>query len=336
MSDYSRYNKYNLYTKNDIEGFTIDSICLFLRAENFNKNTFEFIQDKISLGKISKGKFKDWYEGYHRNFRIRIHPLHCIYLNGSISVFIKGRVEIIKIFQLKEAIGKLGEDLKLNLHNANLYRIDLAINIFTDKPAICYTSKLFTDLPRFKRLEQDGGVRFETRKKVFAAYNKGKELKQRYKIHDFDNLIRLEFRLLKGVGKSSNIKSAIISDLYESDIMFKLVDLFNDYYKKIRKKYIIRDILKNENITPKRFNNILLTSYIEMVGEEEVFNQIDDLSNRGLIADSISKSRCKKMIRDLKPEKSILDPLMQEINDKIQKEISQLIKAEIISNVSYT
>lgn len=322
----SIYNKSNLYTKNDIEGFTIDSICLFLRAENFDKNTFESLYDKILLDKLSKGKFKDWYEGYHRNFRIRIHPLHGIYLNGSISVFMHGKVEILSIFRLSEAIEELGKDLKLNLHKANLFRVDVALNILTEKPATYYTSKLFTDLPRFKRLEQDDGVRFETRKKAFAIYNKGKELKEKFNIDGYHNLIRLEFRILKGVSKALGINHINISDLYEIDNMFKLVDLFNDYYKKIRKRYIIGDMLKNDNITPKRFINFLLASYIEMVGEEEVFSKIDDLSNRGLIKGSISKSRCKKMIKDLKSKKSILDPLVREINNIIQKENSQLMK----------
>ena len=184
-------------------GFTIDTIGIFANAESIAN----FNSQNLGLTIIRNGKFKFWEEGYYKNFYIKYHRDYGMYLSGSISNYYKGYTSILQYDDLYKAIEKLGNSLAINLHSARLYRVDLALNIQTNNPVSQYSNTLFTDLPHFKRFKQDDGVRFETKNKVIAIYNKTKEIKEKRSVVISQEILRIELRVLKNL---SNVFKILI------------------------------------------------------------------------------------------------------------------------------
>lgn len=314
-------------------GFTIDTIGIFAKAEliaNFNSQ-------ELGLTIIRRGKFKSWEEGYYKNFRIKYHRDYGIYFSGSISNYYKGHTSILQYDELYKAIEKLGDSLGINLHSARLYRVDLALNIETNNPVSQYSNTLFTYLAHFIRLEQDDGVRFETKNKVIAIYNKTKELCEKKQIKIHQQILRIEFRVLKKTFDVFKIKEMKVEHLYQPSVYILLVSTFFKYYQKIKKQHIISAEVNAEYITPTIFKSLLMNKGIELHfhTEEEAYTKIEGWSREGKFKNPMDKSRCKKMITDAfrNPKNTEIHPLVKEINSKVESNckhtIEELRKKEV-------
>lgn len=311
-------------------GFTIDSINLFVSWEQLTNFDFNNFTELINAKKITNGKYKEWSEGNYKNFYIKFNEDFGIYIMGSISVFFAGNISLLEYNQLEKAIEKLGYDLSLELHLARLYRVDLALNIITDFPVNHYTYTLFTDLPRFKRLEQDEGVLFKTTETAFSIYNKKQQLIDKKKIEISENLLRLEFRILKNVSKKLLIKKMKIRDLYNPATYKLLVSKYLMYYREIKKQTVLVDLDEMKNITPTSFTNILKRNSIENTfkGEYAAYKFIEQADKEGKFKTANDKSRCKKIIDNFSKDKSIskLHPLVEEINIKVESACDEILK----------
>ena len=314
-------------------GFTIDTIGIFAKAEliaNFNSQ-------ELGLTIIRRGKFKSWEEGYYKNFRIKYHRDYGIYFSGSISNYYKGHTSILQYDELYKAIEKLGNSLGINLHSARLYRVDLALNIETNNPVSQYSNTLFTYLAHFIRLEQDNGVRFETKNKVIAIYNKTKELWEKKQIKIHQQILRIEFRVLKKTFDVFKIKEMKVEHLYQSSVYLLLVDTFFKYYQKIKKQHIISAEVNAKYITPTVFKSLLMNKGIELhfQTEEEAYTKIEEWSREGKFKNPMDKSRCKKIITGAfkNPKNTEIHPLVKEINSKVESNckhtIEELRKKEV-------
>lgn len=325
-------NKSNLYTIFGMLGFTIDSINLFVSWEYLSDFDFKNFEKFVNAKMTRRGKYKGWYEGGYRNFRIRYNSNYGIYVMGSISNYYRGYAFLLQHKDLRLAIDKLGNELGLYLHSARLYRVDLALNILTDKPISHYNRRLFTDLPRFKRLEQDDGVRFQTLKIAFAIYNKLQELFDKREIEISENILRLELRLLKGISEELMIKEMKIQDLYSLLAFRLLVGKFQEYYNKIKKRTVLVGLDEIETITPTIISNYLKRNSVENTfgGEDEAYRFVEQLSIQGKFKNANDKSRCRKVITDFSQNKAIskLHPLIEEINRKVDEECSKIMKNE--------
>ena len=314
-------------------GFTIDTIKLFLSWEKLEQFDFSIFKEKLRNFKVEK-KYRDgiyfWRKvGFYKNFHISYYEGEGIYLTGSISNFYAEKKSLLKYTELKKAVNQLGKEINLNLHNARLYRIDLALNIITDKPVEQYSRFLFCDLSRFKRLEQDNGVLFKTSEKVFSIYNKSLELENKGIL--LKNILRLEFRLVGGVSDFFGIKEIKISNIYDVNIFLKLLNGFQTIYNNIEKARIPKDFTELQSVTPKILSQFLQMSSVvkELGGQDAMYRLIDQFALEKKISTANIKSRCRKLIKDLSNNKSITKthPLTEEILGKINDEIEKLIKS---------
>ena len=236
-----------------------------------------------------------------------------------------------------KAIEKLGNSLGINLHSARLYRVDLALNIETNNPVSQYSNTLFTYLAHFIRLEQDNGVRFETKNKVIAIYNKTKELWEKKQIKIHQQILRIEFRVLKKTFDVFKIKEMKVEHLYQSSVYLLLVDTFFKYYQKIKKQHIISAEVNAKYITPTVFKSLLMNKGIELhfQTEEEAYTKIEEWSREGKFKNPMDKSRCKKIITGAfkNPKNTEIHPLVKEINSKVESNcrhtIEELRKKEV-------
>ncbi|WP_143884249.1 hypothetical protein [Chryseobacterium binzhouense] len=313
-------------------GFTIDSIKLFVSWEQLEKFDYETFKKKLKKVKNYKKYYRDkngymaWTKGTYRNFHINFSKSKGIYLAGSISNYYKDYSSLLSYFELKQAIEKLGLELDLCLNDARIYRIDLALNIQTDNPIEQYSHYLFGDLSKFKRLEQDKGVLFKTTSKSFCIYNKSLQLKQKKGI-DCRDVLRLEFRLLKGVSKFFGVEKMKTSNLYNTEIFLKLLYGFQDVYNRIEKKRIPKDFSDLEYINPKILSSWMKIKNVvsEFGGESEFYRMIEQADLEGKFKNANDKSRCRKVIRDLSNNDLTTKPhpFISEISEKIDLEIEK-------------
>ena len=314
-------------------GFTIDTIGIFANAESI----VNFNSQNLVLTIIRNGKFKFWGEGYYKNFLIKYHRDYGMYLSGSISNYYKGYTSILQYDDLCKAIEKLGNSLAINLHSARLYRVDLALNIETNNPVSQYSNTLFTDLPHFKRFEQDDGVRFETKNKVIAIYNKTKEIKEKRNFVINQEILRIELRVLKNLSNVFKIKEIKVEHLYQPSVYLLLVDTFFKNYQKIKKQHIISAEVNAKYITPTVFKSLLMNKGIELhfQTEGDAYTKIEEWSREGKFKNPMDKSRCKKIITDAfkNPKNTEIHPLVKEINSKVESNckhtIEELRKKEV-------
>ncbi|MCH4830606.1 hypothetical protein [Flavobacterium columnare] len=309
-------------------GFTIDSINLFKKwntLENFN---FEEFGKKIKAKPMKK---RGWKRGYYKKFIIVFNPNYGIYVMGSISNYFIGYNDIMPYKNLIIAIDILSTELGLDLHSARLYRLDLALNIQTKKSISRYTHFLFLDLPRFKRLEQDDGVRFESNKIKIAIYNKTLEVLQKRGMIIENNILRIEFRITKSIADILEIKEMEISDIYDTTVYEKLLRKFEEYYFKIKKQYINSDLANLQEITPKILKQALNNNaIIEKFGsQKEAYRAIEHWQKEGKIKDANIKSRLRKIVSDYSKNEGITQPhpLVLELDKKVSAEIEKAIKS---------
>ena len=313
-------------------GFTIDSIKLFLNWEELYGFDFKILEKELTKVRKKRKYFSNssqyivWTEGFYKNFKISFSEVQGIYLSGSISNFYKGYSELLKYSELKQAVEKLGSELGLYLHDAWLYRIDLPVTIQTDKPVEQYSHYLFSDLSRFRRLEQHTGVLFKTVNIEFFIYNKSLQLLDKKGIR-IPNALRLELRLMRNVSDFFGIKEMKISDLYDSNTFLKLLYGFQNIYDRIEKLRVPKDYFELQSINPKiqsqwlKLNNAI-ESYGGVAGMYRLIEQAD---LEGKFKNPNDKSRCRKDIRELVNNEVITKPhpLALEISDKIRVEIEK-------------
>lgn len=311
-------------------GFTIDSLTLFLSWEKLIDFNFQHFEKRINPKTIRRGVFKGWKEGFHKNFRLKFHKNYGIYIMGSISNYSCGYSSLLQYNQLQSSIENLGNELDLELHSARLYRIDLALNIVTNNSITEYNNKLFTDLPHFTRLEQADGVRFDTEKIRIAIYNKTKELSDKRGINIYSNVLRIEFRLLKGVSEVLGVKEMKIENLYNHKNYIKLVNKFVEYYQKIKKQTIPVESINLTEVTPSKFSNLLKRNNLDIIfgSEKDAYRQIEQWDTEGKFKNANNKSRCKKIISDLSNDKivSTAHPHIEEINQKVTEECEKILR----------
>lgn len=317
-------------------GFTIDTIKLFINWEKLEGFDYNRLKKIIKSLKNWKNDNKTWYEGRYENFQIRFSEGVGIFITGSISNYYCGAKYLLLLTKLKLAIEKLGCELGIShIDSARLYRIDLALNIQTDYPIEQYSHRLFTDLKNFKKLEQDDGVRFENRAKkrknkslVFAIYNKGCDLQERKNIDNDFNILRLELRLLKKVSKILGIKGLEIKHLYQHENIKKLVNLFDEFYFKIKKQTIPKDYDEIKHFTPTILKNYIQSLKLQTIGgESNIYKVIEQADLDRKFKTRNDKSRCRKYIEELSNNEFVSKqhPLVDEIDEKVKKSIDNII-----------
>jgi hypothetical protein len=309
-------------------GFTIDSITLFISWEELT--TFDFLRlRKLTRSRKTKKNGKTWRTGFHKKMRVSYNKEEGIYISGSISNYYTGYTSLLQYSELQTAIEQLGNELKLNLHSAKLYRLDIALTFQTDKNIEQYTHHLFCDITKFERLEQVDGVRFQTNSIVIAIYNKAKEIFEKRGLKISSNTLRIELRIKKGLSGKLGIKNCEIQDLYSIENYKKVISLFQEYYQKIKKKTVPKELAKMDNIASKKFKEFLLRHAIEQIfgSEKDAYRMIEQLDKKGQFKNANDKSKTKKIITDLSSNTLVseLHPLVVEINQKVELACNEII-----------
>ena len=163
---------------------------------------------------------------------------------------------------------------------------------------------------------------------VFAIYNKGCDLKERKNIDNDFNILRLELRLLKKVSKIFGIKGLEIKHLYQHENIKKLVNLFDEFWIKIKKQTIPKYYDEIKCFTPTVLKNYIQSLILEIIGGESfIYRIIEQADLDGKFKTRNDKSRCRKYIEELSKNEFVSKqhPLVNEINEKVKKSIDNII-----------
>lgn len=306
-------------------GFEIDTIKLFIHINDLDGYDFGRLYNML----YNSSKCNGWQNGNYYNFYISYNEEIGICLNGSLSNFYNGYSKRLKFNQIENAIGKLSNELCLDLSTAKLRRIDLACNIETDQSVERYTHNLLMDLSRFIKLQQGQGVLFSNNLKAILMYNKSAELKANRNII-VHNILRLEYRLKNGTSVSNLIghTGVVMADFYSIENYKKLLDSFWNLYSKI-KKCKFNASFKEDVITPRGFNELLKLKGLEKIEEEiDCFEFIKDLDSQGKFPTRQDVFRTRKQITELKNKSITIGGhalLVKELNEKIEIEYQKAL-----------
>lgn len=312
-------NTYNHF----LSQFEIDTVRLFIPNYELSDKHLKYLLGLINVQQ-NAGTSKGTYRGTYKGFRIRIkYNTHLnkhlcrITITGSLSNYFMGYEKSLPYSQIREAVNKLSNELRLNLDEAFLYRVDVNLTFKTDEKVSKYTHHLFTDLSRFKRFEKDDGVIFQTKSKALVFYNKSKQLRDIKEI-EVENLYRIEFRILRGVKKEIGVEK--LKDLYSIENYFKLLDLFCKYMNQVKLQYIPKEIKSFKGV--KSFIGYIMLKGIEAIGYSEIYKFIEQLSNEKVFSYANQKYRLRRKITELLSNKQLnrINPLAEEVIQKFLAE----------------
>lgn len=322
------HNKLNIISQpcNDFSlHFEIDTVRLFIDLNQLEDYNVWFLKELLSKKQFNEnGDVTGWYE----NFKIKI-TNYGITIYGSLSNYFSSSFQILSFHKFKVAVTKLAKELKLDLHNARIYRVDCNWNVITNENISCYNKCLFYDLPRFKRLEQVDGVTFRNKSKQFIIYNKSQELKDKQR-DSIENWLRFEYRILKNVKKHLGIK--MVKDLYDPDNYYALFEQLINYYFKIKKGNLDEETLVTNTI--KEFKQSIFKKGCLSFGRDNLFKSIEIMDSLRKFSNRQQKSALKSWVNktiDSEFKGSHLNNYIDELDRKIIQNFTDEI--EILKNL---
>jgi hypothetical protein len=262
--------------------------------------------------------------GNLKNFNLCVNEKG-VSIKGSLAKWFFGNnIQTLTRVDTKQAIEALSDTLHLSLKNAKLSRIDFAQNFSMQyEPKIYYP--YFGDSKTFKRSGLSTSLYYTKKNINKLFYDKNKEYKANNgKIDESlfkKNLLRFEVRFMKQLPKIFNKVSVNVGMLYDEDFYVRLFNKWFDEYSNIDKisKMAFREdvLLKPSDF----FNQLTLKSIIDLGGQNEVLELIEETRKRGQFERPEYPSRAKGMIKDLFKNELLFEPseLIQELENKVRQ-----------------
>lgn len=252
-----------------------------------------------------------------------------IIIKGSLCKYYYGNnAETLTRETTKEAIEKLSDTLSFDVGLSDVTRIDWSTNVSTTLPPSAYYPYL-GNLDRYERNPFKGSLYYKQCAKEIIFYDKVLEAKaKRMEIpEEFNNkhLFRYELRLLKSINKQ--LKQYVkAKDLYKETTYQKVGSLWYKTYRDIEKRPNKKNIIKDmsNSLNAKDLDKALIIQSLQSMGLEELFNQLLNLKQRGLLDDRTyyrKKRAYKKLIDvEIQEDNTIdeVDKLIKEVYDKFR------------------
>jgi hypothetical protein len=255
-------------------------------------------------------------------------------LDGSLSKYQLGNnVHNMKREDVERAVESLSNETGIDIGSFNIYQWDIGATFYMDHAASYYFECL-DYLPKYHKEVYPGypyhteTLYFKTKWKTLIFYDKIKDLEkndQAVLSQIFGQIsqverryLRYEFRINNKVKRAFGA-SVIVSDLYNPDFYGSLINLWKEYYDKIRKK---KEILEyyGQNIGGLiDLRKALAAKGMEAIGKDTIIN----ILNRRYGANEIEYApyrRTKMSLDELQSQFGYQSEYLQELNEKIEDE----------------
>ncbi len=296
----------------------IDTINLFLRGA--------CVKQAPPLSRVAEHhrEGSNYITGNLQNLNILIGESG-ISIKGSLAKwFLKSNTETLTRSDTKRAIEALSDTMNLSLSTAKITRVDVAKNFIMNHPTGIYYPYL-GDCQFYKRFTKSDALYYENPNRIKLFYDKNAEAKFRgEEVHNIlknQNLLRFEVRFIKRFNKLLNVPELTAQMLYDEEFHINLVNKWVKEYETINK---LSKMAFKENIQlePKDFiNQILLKSFIELGGQNQVFELIEEIRKKGQFKRPEYASRTKAMVKDLFQLDKLTESsdLIEELDKKIKQ-----------------
>ncbi|MBA4852401.1 phage/plasmid replication protein [Emticicia sp. BO119] len=243
-----------------------------------------------------------------------------LYLGGSIcKSYLKDNFQTLTRQDSKEAIAQLSDILLLPIKDSKVCRIDIAQNFFMNNKVENYYNHLGQS-NYFKRLEQPKSVYYQNGLRTKLFYNKIEEVKINGNPIPFfwhnKNVLRYELRFTKKLPKQFNRAELLAKNLYDEKFYIEIIKRWQREYVQIKKINLLKP--KSNDMTSKNANDYLLSSLIEMQGQDAILSMTELWKNNFKSDREFYRFKAK-----IKNMKDMVEPseLVAELDSKIEKQL---------------
>jgi hypothetical protein len=236
---------------------------------------------KIDSCTKHNGKYGEYDKGKINNLNVTI-STYKITIEGSLTKFYLGNnVQCMTRNQIYEALDELETIIGINIDNFWISRLDISANFEMNYPVVFYLDCLIEKSRYTKSTYGEKSVLFSVKSKTISFYDKMLEFKRQKLVNlpsglpISDNFLRYELQIKK-VSRILKQKLAVKS-LRKDDIIQKLLKMWINDFKGIKKKKVMIDIDSITIKKPKDFLNLLICDRIEEKGKTETLDMLSKL-----------------------------------------------------------
>ena len=278
------------------------------------------IQDTDQWSKTHDPVRGEYFTRNHLNLRLRTSERGTS-IQGSLPEYYLGNnAYTLTQNQTQEAFDQLSEDLRINILDAKVNRVDWAVDLVTDYPPYQYDchlgdSRLLGEKIKFRKTSY-----YENTSRTLSIYDKGKKVKKDKKSvpegFNTERWIRIESRI-KQPKKHLKMNIVMASDLCSESSRDSLFKGLQMDFKSIHKiKPYQADTPAPRNVH--EFYEQSAAELTSITGPDVQINKINNWRKSGDI-DSQKATKYRKIIRNLQEQYGTIDPtsLADELSRKL-------------------
>jgi hypothetical protein len=295
----------------EADNLSASTLCLTDAKETVNKDTGEV-----------------WTSGNLENLKITV-SMAGVSIKGSLAKFLlPDNTFTLNRHQVREAIEKLSDTLKIDVSEAKITRIDVSTNFIMEYEAKRYYSVLGL-CTHFNRVQATNNTLYYHSKgkdqwRSMVFYNKAREVSDRNGImpdvFKGENLLRYESRWNTRLPQQLKECEVMGKTLYSERFYNKIVTLWADSYFRIEKKKNINIDAMDKIKTVSDATDFICAIALQKLSTEEVQNLLEGMKQQKIFSDAKYYSRLKNKLKDISNKTDITeaDNLAKELDAEIR------------------
>lgn len=300
-----------------------DSVKCWLPVDNAGSQYHEFLCETLdSPEQKLKGNSLST-AGYLKNLRIGCYD-RGVSIQGSIAkYYLEDNFNTLTRSSTQKAIEKLSDQLKIDINDAEVKRLDVATNFLMNyEPEVYYP--LLGESQYYQKIAYPNSLYFSNGNRTKLFYNKVVEGKKKgYTIPEIwqgKPVLRYEMRYTQRLNKTFNRYSTKAIDLYQEVFYMQVLDNWQKEYYNIEKS---KKIQMNYNAIekPKDFKDQLILRCIEDYGLDAILSEIETLRKLEVFKQREYYSNLKKDLKKMakKPGQTEDHELIKELDKKVSR-----------------
>jgi hypothetical protein len=295
----------------EVGNLNTSALCLTDAKETANKDTGEV-----------------WTTGNLDNMKVTVSTAG-ISIKGSLAkFFLPDNSYTLNRKQVKEAVEKLSDTLKVNIAQAKITRIDVSTNFIMQHEVHQYYNVLGL-CTHFNRVQATEDTLYyhskgRDRKRSMVFYNKAREISDRNGIipdvFKGENLLRYESRWNTRLPQQLKENEVNGSTLYNERFYSKIIDNWADNYFRIEKQRNINMDAMNKIKTVSDASDFICAIGLQRLKPDEVQNILQDMKQQNVFQDSKYYTRLKNKLKDISAKTNLTEVsyLSRELDNEIR------------------
>jgi hypothetical protein len=269
-----------------------------------------------------------WTTGKLHNMKVTV-SMAGVSIKGSLAKFLlPDNTYTLNRQQVREAIEKLSDTLKIDISQAKITRIDVSTNFIMQYEAQHYYNVLGL-CPHFNRLQATNNTLYylsmgKDQRRSMAFYDKAREVSNRKGIvpdvFNGEILLRYESRWNTRLPQQLKECEVIGGTLYNERFYSKIIDLWADNYFRIEKQRNINIDAMDKIKTVSDATEFICAIALQKLPPDEVQNLLLDMKRQNVFQDKKYYTRLKNKLREISNKTNIteVNTLVKELDSEIR------------------